>query len=98
VYDALVIRSVRLSRRAERDLERVPGRVARKLYVWVDAVEDEGLEIVRRIPGFHDEPLQGLWHGYRSIRLSREYRAIYRITSNEGLELVYVEKVTKHEY
>ena len=98
VYDAAVIRSVRLSRGAEKDLERVPGRVALKLVAWMEAVEYEGLEEVRRIPGFHDEPLQGTWHGHRSIRLNRAYRAIYRITSDDGLELVYVEKVTKHEY
>ena len=98
VYDAVVIRSVRLSRRAEKDLERVPGHIALKLQGWIDAVEYEGLEEVRRIPGYHDEPLDGIWRGYRSIRLNRAYRAIYRITAEEGLELVYVEKITRHEY
>lgn len=98
VYDVLVIRSVRLSRRAERDLERVPGHIAYKLRGWIDAIEYEGLETVRRIPGYHDEPLKGAWRGYRSVRLSKAYRAIYRITSDQGLELAYVEEVTRHEY
>jgi len=98
VYDAAVIRSVRLSRRAEKDLERVPDHIAFKLRGWIDAIEYEGLERVRRIPGYHDEPLEGIWRGHRSIRLSRAYRAIYRITTDESLELVYVERVTKHEY
>ena len=98
VYHAVVIRSVRLSRRAEKDLERVPEHIVLKLQAWVEAVRYRGLEVVRRIPGYHDEPLQGTWFGHRSIRLSRAYRAIYRITTDEGLELVYVEKVTKHEY
>ncbi len=62
------------------------------------AVRYQGLQEVRRIPGYHDEPLQGIWHGYRSIRLSRAYRAIYGITTDESVELVYVERVTKHEY
>ena len=98
VYTPVVIRSVRLSRRAERDLERVPEHIALKLEAWVEAVRYRGLEEVRRIPGYHDEPLQGTWFGRRSIRLSRAYRAIYRITTDESLELVYVERVTKHEY
>lgn len=98
VYDAVVIRSVRLSRRAEKDLERVPGHIASKLLGWIDAIEYEGLERVRRIPGYHDEPLQGIWLGYRSIRLNRAYRTIYRIASDEGLELVYIEKITNHDY
>lgn len=85
VYDAAVIRSVRLSRRAEKDLERVPDHIAFKLRGWIDAIEYEGLERVRRIPGYHDEPLEGIWRGHRSIRLSRAYRAIYRITTDESL-------------
>lgn len=91
VYDAAVIRSVRLSRRAEKDLERVPGHIARNVQEWIDAIAYVGLEEVRRISGYHDEPLQGIW-------LNIAYRAIYRIASDEGLELVYVEKVSKHEY
>lgn len=98
VYTAMVMRSVRLSRRAEKDLKRVPEHIAFKLRGWIDAVEYEGLERVRRVPGYHDEPLQGNWFGHRSIRLSSAYRAIYRITTNESLELAYVERVTKHEY
>jgi proteic killer suppression protein len=98
VYHAVVIRSVRLSRRAEKDLERAPHHIVLKLQGWIDAVKYEGLERVRRIPGYHDEPLEGIWRGYRSIRLNRAYRAIYRITAEESLELVYVERITKHEY
>jgi proteic killer suppression protein len=98
VYDTIVIRSVRLSRRAEKDLERVPAHIVLKVQGWVDVVKYEGLERVRRIPGFHDEPLEGIWRGHRSIRLNRAYRAIYRITAEESLELVYVERITKHEY
>ena len=98
MYYPAVIRSVRLSRRAEKDLERVPGRIVLKLLAWTEAVRNRGLESVRKHPGYHDEPLQGIWHGYRSIRLNRAYRAIYRITSEESVELVYVERVTKHDY
>ena len=93
-----MIRSVRVSRRAEKDLERTPRHIVRTLLEWIDSVAFEGLEEVRRVPGYHDEPLQGIWRGYRSIRLNKAYRAIYRIRTDERIELVYVERVTKHEY
>ena len=93
-----MIRAVRLSGRVEKDLVKLPDHVVRKLQSWVDAVEHEGLQNVRRISGYHDEPLQGVWFGHRSIRLSKAYRAIYRIETDGGIELAFVERVTKHEY
>jgi len=45
---------------------------------WIEAVEEDGLEATRRVPGFHDEPLKGPRRGQRSIRLSRQWRAIMR--------------------
>jgi toxin HigB-1 len=65
--------------------------------IWVTAVEHEGLEEVRKVPGYHDEPLKGDRIGQRSIRLSRTYRAIYEIEGDTA-EFVSVEEVTKHEY
>ncbi len=65
---------------------------------WVGAVQLEGLESVRRLPGYHDEPLQGRWKGHRSIRLSRSYRAIYILREDETVEFAWVESVSKHEY
>jgi len=69
-----------------------------KLLAWVLWIEREGIEEVRKIPGFHDEPLKGKRRGRRSIRLSRAYRAIYRVAESGGLEIVLVEEVTKHGY
>ena len=65
---------------------------------WVEAVELRGLEEIRKIPGYHDEPLHGLRKGQRSIRLNRSYRAIYVVKSSRTVEFVNVEEVNKHEY
>lgn len=65
---------------------------------WVGSVQTVGLDETRRSPGFHDEPLKGKWEGYRSIRLSRSYRAIYSIHEDGAVEFVRVETVSKHEY
>lgn len=98
VYNAGMIRRVELSRLAQRQLRRVPAHIARKLLGWVESVEHDGLEEVRKIPGFHDEPLQGDRQGQRSIRLSLAYRAIYEIRKDDLAELVSVEEVSKHDY
>jgi len=64
----------------------------------VAAVERDGLELTRRIPGYQDEPLHGDRQGQRSIRLSRGYRALYVIRVDQTVEFVSVEEVSKHEY
>lgn len=92
-----VIKDVRLSRRAQKDLRRVPRHVAVKLAAWADDISVRGLDEVRKVPGYHDEPLKGDRAGQRSIRLSRSYRAIYVIES-DAVEFVSVEEVSKHEY
>jgi proteic killer suppression protein len=56
------------------------------------------LESVRKIKGFHDEPLKGKRLGQRSIRLNKSYRAIYVIDRDGGVEIVEVQEVNKHEY
>lgn len=64
---------------------------------WVEDIEERGLEEARKSPGYHDEPLRGKLKGLRSIRLSKAYRAYYRI--DEGtIQFVRVERIDKHEY
>ncbi len=48
-------------------------------------------------PGYHDEPLKGELKGLRSIRLSKGYRAYYKMMK-DAVELVRVEGVDKHVY
>lgn len=92
-----MIQRVAISKRARKDLTRVPEYIARNLKYWIEAVETDGLTKVRKVPGYHDEPLYGPREGQRSIRLSRSYRAIYEIKSAE-IEFVSVEEVNKHQY
>jgi toxin HigB-1 len=92
-----MIKRVVISKRARKDLTKVPGHIARKLKYWIEGVETDGLEKVREIVGYHDEPLSGKRMGQRSIRLSGSYRAIYEIRGSE-IEFVHVEEVSKHEY
>jgi len=72
-----------------------------KFLGWAKAVREKGLEEVRKVPGFHDEPVKGS-AGQRSIRLSRAYRAYYRTHKRKDgkltVEFVRVEGVDKHKY
>lgn len=62
-----MIRDIELSKQAKKDLARIPRHIVEKLFAWVDAVEDQGLDEVRKRPGYHDEPLKGKRRGQRSI-------------------------------
>jgi proteic killer suppression protein len=75
----------------------IPDFILVKLQDWVEDVENRGLEIVRRIPGYHDEPLKGKLAGVRSIRLGKGWRAYYQVKESERI-VVWVERIDKHEY
>lgn len=51
----------------------------------------------RKITSFHDEPLTGNRQGQRSIRLNRQWRAIYCIHENGNIYIEILE-VTPHDY
>lgn len=89
---------VELSRTARKQLAKLPIHIVRKLAIWVDLVEFDGLDAARAVPGFRDHALKGTWQGYRAIRLSDAYRAIYRVRSDGSIEAVHVEEVNKHDY
>jgi len=76
----------------------VPEPRLQKANGLVGSVQLVELEETRRRPGYHDEPLKGRWAGYRSIRLSQAYRAIYVIRTDGSVEFALVERVSKHEY
>lgn len=89
---------VTLSEKALRNLKKVPLYIALKLESWIDEVGHRGLNAVRRIPSYHDEPLKGKRRGQRSIRLNIAYRAIYVINEEGEVDFVDIQEVNKHEY
>ena len=79
-------------------LKKVPLHIAIKFQSWIEAVGHRGLKEVRKISGYHDEPLKGKRKGQRSIRLNIAYRAIYVIASNGVIDFIEVQEVNKHVY
>lgn len=92
-----MIKKVEISKKAGKDLLKVPLYVRVHLKKWVEDVEHRGVEEVRKIPSYHDEPLHGSRKGQRSIRLTRAYRAIYEICEADE-KFIEVQEVNKHEY
>lgn len=92
-----MIKTVTVSRRAGKDLLKVPLYVRVHLKRWAEDVEHRGVEEVRKIPSYHDEPLHGSRKGHRSIRLTLAYRAIYKIYDADE-KFIEVQEVNKHEY
>lgn len=87
-----------LNKDAKKDLLKVPAYIKEKLLLWVDAVERMGINQIRKIPGYHDEPLKGERQEQRSIRLNKAYRAIYVENEQKEIIIISIIEVNKHEY
>jgi proteic killer suppression protein len=92
------IYNVVLEEKLSNSLKKHPKHIIKKLLSWIDMVEHDGLNEARKIPGFHDEPLQGNRKGQRSIRLSKSYRAIYVIDKSGQMAFIEIIEVNKHDY
>ena len=95
-----MVTRVELGRRtAEKAVKKLPEQIVLLLNAWIESVETDGLALVRKIPGYHDEPLHGKRAGQRSVRLSRAYRVIYEVVAGEvRIQIVRVLDVNKHKY
>lgn len=79
-----------------KSLQKVPANIVKHYELWKRIVEHEGQQGLRFISGFHDEALSGVWKGYRSSRLTKQWRVIYKIEKN-ACE-IYVIDVNSHDY
>jgi len=86
------------SKSVDKDLDRLPEFILQKFRAWVVAVERDGMAAVRKLKGFHDEPLRGNRAGQRSVRLNRAYRVIYTEGTDGKIYVAQVIEVSKHDY
>ncbi len=82
----------------EKQIRRLPRPIWLKLKRWIATILLQGLYETRKIPGFHDEPLQGQLAGLRSVRLNRSWRVIYETKKDGEINIIQVTRVSKHEY
>lgn len=93
-----MISVIQITKHALKDLKRTPLHIQEKFRAWLVAVDKVGLDETRKRPGWHDEPLIGDRKEQRSIRLNKQWRAIYVLKSNGQIEFIEVREVTPHEY
>ena len=77
-------------------LKKVPVEIRKSYLAWKRIVELEGPQGLRLIKGFHDEDLKGDWTGFRSSRLNKQWRVIYKINKDELV--IYVVEINPHTY
>lgn len=83
-------------KRATKAILKAPLFIQQNYIVWKRIVELQGPEGLRQVKGFHDESLKGTLKGFRSSRLSRKWRVIYKINKHE-VE-VHVCDINAHKY
>lgn len=86
-----------ITRSARKGLENAPQHVKDKFSMWVKTVRLFGLSKARQVPSYHDEALKGQRDGQRSIRLNKQWRAVYTETATDTI-LVTVLEVSAHDY
>ncbi|MFH2065336.1 MAG: type II toxin-antitoxin system mRNA interferase toxin, RelE/StbE family [Pseudomonadota bacterium] len=85
-----------ISKKAQKQLKKIPDHIQRNLQIWASQVEMMGINEVRKIKGYHDEPLLADRKWQRSVRLSKAYRAFY--IEHENSIIIEVIEVNKHDY
>ncbi len=83
-------------RRLDKQLSRIPPEVQKRYEKWKDIAGISGPSGLKVIRGFRDEALRGEWKGFRSSRLNRQYRVIYKVEGDRLL--IQVVEVTPHDY
>ena len=94
---SILITKVIISKKASKEIIKIPYFLIDKLEIWIQTIEEIGLEETKKVSGYHDEPLLGKRKGQRSIRLNRSYRAIYKINL-KVINFVEIIEVNKHDY
>ena len=79
-----------------RTLKKIPQEVIKNYEVWKRIVELEGPKGLKLIKVFRDETLKGKWRGYRSSRLNKQWRVIYK--HEKTLFEIFVIELTPHKY
>jgi addiction module RelE/StbE family toxin len=83
------------SKVVQKQVAKLPNRIKEQYEFW-KSVARTGPEAIRAFAGFKDEALKGTWQGFRSSRLSLQYRVIYSVSRPE--QAIYVVRVSAHDY
>ncbi len=79
-----------------KSIKTVPLYIRKHYEIWKRIIEMDGPQGLRAVKGYHDEALKGKWDGYRSSRLSLQWRVIYAAEQKQFE--IYVIDVNPHDY
>lgn len=77
-------------------LKKLQPQVLEKLDFWVEIATQEGPSGLMAFTGINDEALTGVWEGFRSSRLNRQFRIIYSC-DKDVLQILVID-ITAHDY
>ena len=83
-------------RRLARQVKSIPLDILKRYEKWKDIVNVTGPDGLRLIKGLHDEALKGEWKGFRSSRLGKQFRLVYKIERDQVF--VQVININAHDY
>ncbi|MBC7532458.1 MAG: hypothetical protein H7318_12855 [Oligoflexus sp.] len=86
---------VKISKKAQKQLLKLPSYIVDNFYFWKMSVETFGMSETRKTKGWNDHPLKGDRKGQRSVYLNDSYRAIYIEATGEIIEVI---EVMNHRY
>ena len=89
---------VYLSKKAQKDIKKIPKHILLQFDLWVEIIETEGLQAMQKVKGYRDHALKGDRKGQRSSSLSRSWRVIYMLDEKTQQLVVAVLEVNHHEY
>ena len=80
----------------EKQLKNLPKEIRERYQVWKEVAALQGLSGLKQMKGLHDEGLKGKWTGYRSSRLNKKWRVIYK--ADKKCFEIYVIEISPHNY
>ena len=76
----------------EKALKKLPQEIVEKFIQWVDDIENDGWQSVKRVKKYRDHQLTGERNGQRAIKLNYSYRVIYSVAQDGVVHVIKVEK------
>lgn len=90
--------TVTITKKAQKDLRKIPKYILIQLDLWVEVIETEGYKAMQKIKGYNDHALVGDRNGQRSSYLSRSWRVIYTLDDKRNSIQIEVLEVNHHDY
>ena len=84
--------------KVKKHLDRLPKRIYNLFLIWVDLIENDGWEHTKSLKVYRDHALKGVWKGFRSASLKWSYRVIYQHQKDGQINIIKIERISKHEY